>query len=590
MIIKKLYQSRNSLKARMVAVILPVVILPLIIVLFLTSWITGTYIKTFILEKLDYSNKQINDRFDRLTDQMEDIMRRMIVNPDVQQTLVQSEISHREVNAISNYIKLYNYGGIRYILFLDNRHNLIQTHERSAITVKKVLHSHILPVLEGTYARQVWTFHTDDLSDDPGRYLFISRYIRHLDLNVNPGILVLNIDPEVLRDVFDPRLMVRGAAYFLLDQDDRIVFHSTNPELIGEQPYAILPPQQKRRYIGGFPMRLFNAPQDFYSYHENYRTKWKIYSAIPYRVALSELRQLQSTIYLVMLLSSIGAVSVAYIAALRFTKPIRDLEHAMHSFREGDFNTRIAINRTDEIGEMGKSFNSMADEIGSLINTIQQDQEALTAAELESLAYQINPHFIYNVLDNVHMLARTTGEERISSLIISLTKLLRISLSKGHNCIPLADEFEHVRNYLNIQKIRYGEMFNFEVTLDPSISNFQIVKLILQPLAENCITHGFSDMESDGLITIKGSKTEKGVEILVWDNGTGMPYVMCAKLNALRYLSTEEIFEAFPKSQGGYGIGNVVARLNIYYNERYQISFVSGKKKGTQCRLIISNQ
>ncbi len=533
--------STRSTRWRLMKMTLPLVLIPLALVLVLSSWLAGSILKTFILEKLEYSNKQISDTFGLFADQMEDNMRAMIVNVDVQRSLTLPDFSYSTLSSINTYLKYYNYGAVRAIVYLDNRGNIIKTNEFSAVELEDIIGSQVQVGLTGTYGQQVWTFHQDDIFGESGRFLFITRYIRHLDLNVDPGILIFKIDPSVLNTIFDNTMMVNRADYLLVDQDGQIVFHSGNSNLIGSPVEQLLNYSEYIEKPFGNRTRLSSGGSSIFSYHLNDRTGWKILGIIPYRIAMRQLRRMQLTIYVVMLLAGIGTVAVVYVATLRFTNPIRELEQAMHNFRDGKFDTRVHVSREDEIGEMGKSYNLMADEISSLLKTIQKDQEDLTAAELASLAYQINPHFIYNTLDNVHMLARTSGDDRISRLILSLTKFLRISLSKGHNIISLADEFSHVEHYLNIQNIRFGDTFDFNVSFDPVIGDLHIVKFILQPLAENCISHGFRDIESGGFIKIAGEKTTDGIEITVEDNGRGIVQEICAKLNALPGLPTEEI-------------------------------------------------
>lgn len=573
----------------MMVVTLPLVLAPLVLVLALNSWLAGSFIKSFIFEELDNSNRQIGENFDRFTDQMENNMRAMIVNADVQMSLMLPDLSFSTLNSINAYLKFYNYGPVSAIVYLDNRGNIVKTKEYASVTPKRISESHVQAGLRGTYGQQVWTFYQDDIFGDSGRFLFITRYVRHLDLNVHPGILVFKIDPSILNTIFDSRVMVDGADYLLADQDGQIVFHSGNSEPVGSQAAQLLDYNKYLETPFGDRTRPPSRNSAIFSYHLNDRTGWRILGIIPYRTAMRQLRRMQFTIYVVMLLAAIGTVAVVYAATLRFTNPIRELERAMHDFRDGKFETRIQLRRDDEIGEMGKSFNLMADEISTLLKTIQKDQEDLTAAELESLAYQINPHFIYNTLENVHMLARTSGDDRISRLIVSLTKFLRISLSKGHNIISLADEFSHVEHYLNIQKIRFGNTFDSKVSYDPAVGNLNIVKFILQPLAENSISHGFENTESRGFVKIMGEKTDDGIIITVEDNGVGIAPEICERLNALPGLPTEKILGAFPMEKGGYGIGNVVARLSIYHGENYYLNFSNSKTGGGLCTLSFKN-
>jgi len=570
----------------MMVTTLPLVLVPLALVLILSSWLAGAYIKTLILERLDYSNEQINDRFAHFADQMEDIMRRMIVNDDVQESLTQSAISHGRQNRISGFLKLYNYGAIRDILYMDNRRNIIQTHEFSAATLQSISESHIQSRLSGTYAKQVWTFHEDDISGDEGQFLFVSRYVRHLDLDVDPGLLVFKIDPKILDDIFGCWIMVAGADYLLLDHDHRVVYHSTHPEWISYPADSVLENREILENLSEPQLPSAERSRYLFSRHVNRRTGWKILGVVPYRTAMHQLRRIQLIFYLIMVVAVMGTITVVYLTTVKFTEPIRDLEHAMHAFRDGKFDTRVTVKRKDEIGEMAKSYNLMADEISSLLDTIQKDQEALTAAELESLAYQINPHFLYNTLDNVHMLARTSDDDRITQLILSLTKFLRISLSKGHNVISLQDEFEHVENYLNIQRIRFGGTFDFRVNLDPEIAGLGIVKFILQPLAENSISHGFRNMETGGFVDILGRRVDGKIEIRVEDNGSGIDEETRTKLNKLFELPPDEILRAFPGTDGGYGVGNVIARLRIYYGKKFRLFYDGIEPRGVRCTLL----
>ncbi|MCF6335333.1 MAG: histidine kinase, partial [Spirochaetales bacterium] len=507
---------------RMIIIILPLVLVPLFLVLILSSWILGASIRSLILERVEYSNSRINNNFDLFTRQMEDSMRQIIANADVQKSLTQVEVSYTTLNSISNHLKLYNFGPIQEILYMDNQQNIVQTHEFAGASIKSILKSHIQAGVSGTYASPVWTFHEDDISGDSGRFLFITRYIRHLDLDTEPGLLIFKVDPIIMDDIFDFRIMVDNVDYLLLDRNNQLVFHNVYPEWVGTSAESLSGYQGFHEDSQEFSSKSAKTDHYIYTYHLNQQTGWKIIAVIPYRLALQQLRRLQMIIYLIIVAAAGGAVAIVYITSLKFTNPIRELEEAMHSFRDGKFNMRVQIEQNDEIGEMGKSFNLMADEISTLLETIQEDQKALTSAELESLTYQINPHFIYNTLDNVHMLARSSGDKKISQLILSLTKFLRISLSKGQMIISLKDEFEHVENYLKIQRIRFGKTFDFNVTLNMAIEDMQIVKFILQPMAENCITHGFRSIDSGGRIDINGRQIGEKIEICIEDNGAGI--------------------------------------------------------------------
>ena len=172
---------------------------------------------------------------------------------------------------------------------------------------------------------------------------------------------------------------------------------------------------------------------------------------------------------------------------------------------------------------------------------VKKEQEEIRINEYNSLVYQINPHFLYNTLDNVHMLARMDGDETMVKLIQSLSRMLRISISKGENDVSLKDELEHVKCYLNIEQIRNENLFQYEIEVEESILQVKIPKIILQPVVENCIKYGFADMDKGGRIKVDVKAADGFMDLQVSNNVSVMERDIVECLKHMQYQGIEDI-------------------------------------------------
>ena len=238
-------------------------------------------------------------------------------------------------------------------------------------------------------------------------------------------------------------------------------------------------------------------------------------------------------------------------------------------------NTYKKTFKLNEIKALENDFKNMTKRINMLIKNISDEKEKQRIAELSALQAQINPHFIYNTLDSVAWLALLEKNKKIYNLISALANFFRISLNRGKNEITISEEIEHVKNYLTIESIRFPEKFTCEYHIDEEIKDLSIIKIIIQPLVENSIKHGFDGMDTGGLLKIKVEKINSNyIEISVADNGCGMDF---------------NPFSAPKKTThgSGYGIENVNARLKLAYGDKCALTFESKEGKGTTARIKI---
>jgi two-component system sensor histidine kinase YesM len=219
-----------------------------------------------------------------------------------------------------------------------------------------------------------------------------------------------------------------------------------------------------------------------------------------------------------------------------------------------------------------------------LLDSKVREQENLKKAELKALQAQINPHFLYNTLDTIVWMAEAKQNKQVIEIVHSLSSFFRIALSKGMDWIPIRQEIEHVRSYLQIQKIRYRDILDYRIEVDEDILDGTILKLTLQPLAENALYHGIKNKRNGGTIVVRAKRAGAEHAILeVEDDGVGFtPY----KLGKIRS-TLNESFDQSATGDGGFGLENVNKRVKLYYGEEFSLSIYSQYQTGTKVTIKI---
>ncbi len=258
-----------------------------------------------------------------------------------------------------------------------------------------------------------------------------------------------------------------------------------------------------------------------------------------------------------------------------FSNPILKLNEAMKRFRKGDFDTKIEFDRVDEFQQLATGFNKMTTQLKETMEERVAAERKTTQTRIAMMQAQLNPHFLYNTLDTIKWVAKANQVPEIATLSASLAGILRNSISEEQFC-PLAKELKLIENYIDIQRIRFEDRFSLIIDVEEELMEAVIPKLILQPLVENAIIHGFKELD-EGQVVIKAKKDGDNLLIFIEDDGEGISDEM---INVLETKDKASL-------KGHIGINNVNTIIELYYGSEYGVKAQRRTEGGTRMTVCL---
>ncbi|CAM3746330.1 sensor histidine kinase [Marinicrinis lubricantis] len=283
----------------------------------------------------------------------------------------------------------------------------------------------------------------------------------------------------------------------------------------------------------------------------------------------------------------LGVLSVIYyMVASSIT--LRILRFTRHMKRTDDPKLAIYTGKSgsDEIGYLISSYNAMITRIHELMNKVNQTELMKKEADLKMLQAQIKPHFLYNTLETMRMLALMKDDEEVADIAVTLADLLRYSLSKSKDITSLKEELNNVRQYISIHQIRMGDRLKVHFDIEADTADFHCPRFILQPIVENSILHGIGKKRGSGEIRVEVRQTADKMHVVISDNGAGIPE---ERLKTIREVLSGEA-QPFEISSGGIGIYNVNERIKAFFNNQSQMTVESTEGEGTQFHLVMTKK
>ncbi|HPL99009.1 MAG TPA: sensor histidine kinase [Bacillota bacterium] len=414
--------------------------------------------------------------------------------------------------------------------------------------------------------------------------IYVTRMVYDRDSYNEIGLIAINIKKEYLESVYTD-----------LSRESL-----NNISILSENNEEIIKQQENSGILKNFYRQQLQGRRGFYkdnkagmlvSYVLLEDPSWKIVYHIPLKELYREMDTLKRWVLLIIVYGLIILSVLSVLTSVDIITPINKLVEGMKKVEKGNKHEDIELDRSDELGYLSESFNRMSKKIDYLVNRIYKEEIALKEAEIKALQAQINPHFLFNTLENINWMARLNGVPEISETVSALAKLIDGSIGRGDRTISLREELEYIDNYMTVLKNRYEDRLEVIKILDEGLMDKKIPRLLIQPLVENAVKHGIGKSRRKGVIRLEAFREEGHIVFEVEDNGMGMTAEELEALNK-RLQEDELILEGngTAPARKSIGLENVNRRIKLLYGSSYGVKIESSYDEYTKVTVRIPDE
>jgi two-component system sensor histidine kinase YesM len=383
------------------------------------------------------------------------------------------------------------------------------------------------------------------------------------------GIIFVGLNYAIFQEMFILSPIINKEKFIMIDTAGKIVFshpfYESFEQILNKFPKLL---ERGDQIIEG----EISGVDSVIVSESSANLGFKFIRIIDSKNVTSDTRKMQSYFNIVFAVSIIISLVFSLYISRMLTKPVAQLFEACKKIEKGDMSFRVDIHSGDEMGQLGSTFNLIMDEINAHFKRELVEQTRQNELKLEILRAQINPHFLYNTLDSIKFLATLQENHNIATMSSSLINLLKFNLSSS-TVTTLKEEVESVSNYVDIQKYRYGDVFEFITSIDKETESCVISRFVLQPLVENCLIHGFDGTESGGTIIVRSSFEDDRLCLAVIDNGSGLDDETMDRLLDRR--------DGRDNPYSKIGVSNIRERIRLQFGEAATLSYTVRDGGGT---------
>lgn len=525
----------------------------LLFILFLSSifYYTSKYI--IMNKEIEYTNKNVMSTSRYITlyvEKLQNIINLLSVNADVRNFLTLGNNNSKKSIEKMVYSILDNNKGIKNITVIGKNGSIISSDKNNDMKISAnmmkekwyvdAINNSDMPVFNPVRKDE------DSSMNSNSWFLSISRDIKN-SKGENLGVIVFDIKYEMFERYLRSNAFGRQSDSIIIDNHGNVIY------------YRDVKCFADKKCLEKFSEK--NKNKDTYLYETQIEnTNWNLRSLANTNDLVTLKKNFSHIVIIIFLFSLAFSSIITFIVITKILKPLIKLENHMQNFENNLREFHLSEKTGYEIQNLVEHFNVMVEKI-----------KYLREYEIKALHSQINPHFLYNTLDTIIWMAEFEDNEKVISITKSLANYFRLSLSNGHEKIPLKDEIMHTKEYLFIQKQRYENKLSYFFNIeDESLLSIKVPKIIIQPIVENSIYHGIKNLSGNGIITIDVYRENSTVNISVKDNGIGF-----------------EKAKQFKKSKtGGVGFQNVDKRIKFYYGKNYGV-FINKDNKTEGAEVII---
>lgn len=503
-------------------------------------------------------SKQFKEQFARYNDYFNIIMYDISLNNYI--TNQNSNVEVNKINRFLNQFKYFTVGIKRLEIYVDEKYN-----------IKSI--SSLKPIKD---IKNV-SWYDDVISNDDAIVLKYDDNIiiaqQYPDILSHDSVIAAYISYDILFYSIDKDNNIKSDVIIYDKLNDTVVYTKDNSGKENISDYLKL--SRNIMNDDGDGNIEFDDNKYLYSNNKIISTQWYVICVSDLSENDLMLENLAFTIIPLIIISALFIIAFLWYIRALLVNPILQVSKKIAKVASGDFNARLEVISHDELGQLSKDFNQMVEKISVLTSKVEIDELKLKEMELKALRAQVNPHFLYNCLSAINMEALKVDNDKISDLVTSLATFYRTALNKGEDKTIITEEILNTKAYLDIQLFMRDYDFDVIYDIDDVVYEkpYKILKLLLQPIVENCIEHGINNVDYRGVIKIDIHILKDIVEITISDNGKGMNVI--------------DIFNATHENYSGYGILSVNERIHLNYGTDYGINYLQNEHNGVSAVITL---
>jgi two-component system sensor histidine kinase YesM len=563
----------------------------LILVISITSYFSYRYSSQIVLKKTTHylleSVVQMRGKTDVMLREYDKLSQMIAFSPTIQQYLRNIQL-HGKNNAGAAEINRFMADQCRYMgtdfLIIDlhgdaySCHKLLAFYWKTQDEIKRLSWYPLL--LENNRGRVLWL---SGFAWRNGKIPAVigARQLNHWSSLKKLGDMYMVFPVELLDRLIEEKNLDPSRKIHVIDQLGRVVYSSRQDE-VGQIVDENLLKEFSKGKTNIINWDLRDTPT-YISYSVSDYSGWTVAAYIEADGAVKDLKKIQKSIVIIGIFGLAASLLLTTFFSWSLARPIRYLAMRLGRVECGILTPYRGRMVNCEVATLYESFNSMVQNLDKTIKDLSDKQISEEQAQLVALKAQFNPHFLYNSLNTIYWSLLNEGQEKVAKMVLTLSDLLRYSIQPGSEMVTVQEDLDQLKRFVVLQKARYGEKLQMEIHLEPGLTHCRMMKLLLQPIVENAITHGLESVKDrPWMILVDIRRKEENIYFIVEDNGKGLlEEEMERVLNFRRDTDEQNMMHS------GLGLANLHYRIGLIYGKEYGIQLSKGMLGGLRVEIVV---
>jgi two-component system sensor histidine kinase YesM len=472
-------------------------------------------------------------------------------------------------------LDLFNYINIICIYTYESDPQTFLYHSyRSDIFHQRVIEKNWLQEAENKDGRIFWAGFNElesyRLDSEPTMDLSVLRSIKGNKYRDKLGVAYASIKPDFLTVLQSKNKNFQNGRLIIFDQNGKVINEGSSSGQKEDYEYRMKLHNTKQIQQG---CKVYSDSKNLMFLRTIPEYNYELMAVLSIKELMHDSNQIVIVVLVVVFFTALISSLLWLYLTRRLTKPVQELAERMFQVRKGDFTVRASINGNDEISMLSRDFNYMLEQINILFDEVRQKERRISDAEYKAVLAQVNPHFIYNVLNSIRLMAIINKADNIRDMVSVLWRILKRSTTKVGNEFTLGDELHNVSDYSYIEQMVNQNKFELEFDVDETLLKCRFPKFIIQPLVENAIVHGIRPKEGFSVITVSVKRQGDEIEVIVTNDGIAIEKQLLEEIQAS--LSSNS------SSLTGIGLSSIQRRIQEMFGENYGLNIEGGENQKT---------